>query len=169
MSDKFRDKYRIPSNRLPNWDYSNNGYYFITICTKERKHYFGEIINNKMQLSNIGEIVQKYWLTIPNHFPFVELDESIIMPNHIHGIIVIRENKCRDGACPVSTEHENSIGNIVGSFKSIITKYANCHQIPFYWQPRFYDRIVRNEKEFFRIRQYIKDNLLNWDEDRNNF
>ena len=68
MPDKFRDKYRIPSSRLQNWDYSDNGYYFITICTKERKHYFGEIINLKMQLSKIGEIAKKYWLEIQNHF-----------------------------------------------------------------------------------------------------
>src|SRR3989338_6303074 len=109
MSDKFRDKYRIPSSRLPNWDYSSNGYYFITICTKGRKQYFGEIINNVMCLSIIGEIAKKYWLEIPKHFPFVELDEFVVMPNHVHGIIVIRENRRRDGACPVSTQYGNSL------------------------------------------------------------
>jgi len=90
MSDKFRDKFRIPSTRLPNWDYSGNGYYFVTICTKDKEEYFGEIINNKINLTEIGLITNKYWLEIPNHFPFAELDEFIIMPNHVHGILIIR-------------------------------------------------------------------------------
>src|SRR3989339_126401 len=71
MSDKFKNKYRVPTTRLQNWDYSSNGYYFVTICTKDRKHYFGEITNNEMRLSEIGKIAQKYWLEIPNHFLFV--------------------------------------------------------------------------------------------------
>lgn len=94
MSEKFRDKYRIPSTRLQNWDYSENGYYFITICTKERRYYFGEIINNKIQLSEIGKIIQHYWLEIPKHFLFVKLDEFAIMPNHVHGILIIKNNNC---------------------------------------------------------------------------
>ena|SRR3989338_11249787 len=92
MSDKFRNKYRIPSTRLLNWDYSDNGYYFITICTKDKEEYFGEIINNKINLNKIGFITNKYWLEIPNHFPFVELNEFVVMPNHVHGILIIRNN-----------------------------------------------------------------------------
>jgi len=168
MSDKFRNIYRIPSSRLSNWDYSNNGYYFVTICTKERKHYFGEIANNKMKLSKIGEIAKYHWFEIPKHFSFIELDEFIIMPNHVHGIIIINVNNRRDGACPVSTERKNTLGNIVGSFKSVVTKYANNQNIPFSWQTRFYDQIIRNEKSFYYIRQYIRDNPMNWETDRNN-
>jgi|SRR3989339_1685207 len=92
MSNKFRDKYRISSSRLQNWDYSDNGYYFITICTKEHKHYFGEIVGIEIRLSKIGKIVQQYWLKIPNHFPFVELDEFVVMPNHVHGIVIIKND-----------------------------------------------------------------------------
>ncbi len=84
MSDKFRNRYRIPSTRLPNWDYSDNGYYFITICTKDKEDFFGEIVNNKIILSEIGVITQKCWLEISNHFPFVELDEFMIMQNNLH-------------------------------------------------------------------------------------
>ena len=90
MSDKFRNKYRIPTTRLQNWDYSSNGYYFVTVCTKDKKEFFGEIANNEMCFSEIGKIVQKYWLEIPNHFPFVMLDEYKIMPNHVHGIVIIK-------------------------------------------------------------------------------
>lgn len=89
MPEKFRNKYRTDTIRLKNYDYSSNGYYFITICTKNRVHYFGKIIDQKMELSEIGKIAHKCWLEIPNHFPFVVLDESIIMPDHIHGIVVI--------------------------------------------------------------------------------
>ena len=92
MSEKFLQKYRIPSSRLQNYDYSQNGYYFITICTKDREHYFGQITDGKIQPSEIGKMAQKFWLEIPNHFPFVILDEFIVMPNHVHGILVIEKN-----------------------------------------------------------------------------
>ncbi len=187
MSDKFRDKYRIPSTRLPNWDYSDNGYYFVTICTKDKEEFFGGIVNNKIQLSEIGKIVEKYWLEIPNHFTFVELDEFIIMPNHMHGIVIIKnENHVVPNVetrhCLVSTTDANkktnrfqnqgkhTISSIIGSYKSICTKIINKIQNNefFAWQSRFYDHIIRNEKEFYRIRQYIKDNPMNWNGDRNN-
>ena len=87
--EKFRDKYRIPSSRLQNWDYSWNAPYFVTICTAKRECYFGDIVNREMHLSDIGKIAQKFWLEIPNHFPFVILDAFVVMPNHVHGIIII--------------------------------------------------------------------------------
>ena len=99
MSEKFQNKYRIPSARLLNWDYGWNAAYYVTICTHNRECYFGEIVkpNNCkssqiMQLSEIGNIAKKYWLEIPAHFPFVELDAFVIMPNHIHGIIIINKS-----------------------------------------------------------------------------
>ncbi len=85
--DLYRNKYRIDSTRLKGWDYSSPGYYFITICTKDRECFFGEIIKEKMYLSEIGEIAHRYWAEIPNHFNNVVLDEFVIMPNHVHGII----------------------------------------------------------------------------------
>ncbi len=88
-AEKFRGKYRIESNRLKNYDYSQNGAYFITIVTKNRNHFFGNITDKKMALSETGEIVQKYWDEIPQHFSFIHLDEMVVMPNHIHGILWI--------------------------------------------------------------------------------
>ena len=85
----YKNKYRVESARLRSWDYSNVGYYFITICTKNNTDYFGAIDNNKMQNSKMGDIIEKYWHDIPNHFENIDLDEFIIMPNHIHGIIII--------------------------------------------------------------------------------
>ncbi len=89
MSDKFQNKYRIPSARLQNWDYSSNGAYFITICTNNREHYFGEIRQEKMVLSNCGVIADLMWYEIKNHAKNIELGEFIVMPNHIHGILIM--------------------------------------------------------------------------------
>lgn len=184
MADKFKNKYRVPSIRLPNWDYAHNGYYFITICTKERKYYFGEIVDDKINLSEIGKIVQKYWFEIPKHFPFVELDEFIVMPNHIHGILIVNNvvPYVEKRQCLFSTINENikinrfqnqgkhTVSSIVGSYKSICTKMINKIQsnITFAWQPGFYDNIIRTEKSLYFIRQYIRDNPKNWEKDRNN-
>lgn len=89
MQNKFQNKYRIPSARLQTWDYANNGAYFITICTQNREHFFGNIKNGIMQLSEIGKLAAQFWHEIPNHFPMVELGNFVVMPNHIHGILII--------------------------------------------------------------------------------
>ena len=111
MSDKFKNRYRIPSARLSSWDYSSNGAYFITICTKDRKHYFGEIMDAKMRLSEIGLFADTCWTNIPNHFPHFHLDEFIIMPNHIHGIVMIEKPYIDNNSLPraVETGHALSL------------------------------------------------------------
>ncbi|MDO8741754.1 MAG: hypothetical protein Q7J11_01250, partial [Candidatus Roizmanbacteria bacterium] len=145
MSDKFKNKYRIPSSRLSNWDYSSNGYYFITICTKERKHYFGKIINNKINLTEIGRITKKYWREIPKHFPFIELDEFAIMPNHVHGIIIIRNviphvetQNFASLQQAESIKPQNKFGpqsknlaSIIRGYKIGVKKYATINKINF--------------------------------------
>ena len=89
MPDKFQNKYRISSARLQHWDYGSDALYFVTICTQNREHYFGEIADGKMQLSETGKMANRFWFEIPNHFPFVQLGEFVVMPNHVHGIIII--------------------------------------------------------------------------------
>ena len=93
MCALFMNKYRIGSKRLKGFDYSSPGKYFITICIKNKITYFGKIENEEMILSELGEIAEKFWLEIPDHFPSIELDEFIIMPDHMHGIIIIRQSK----------------------------------------------------------------------------
>ena len=88
---KYQNKYRIPSVRLAGWDYANNAAYFITICTKNRIHFFGCIKNHKMVLSEMGKTAEAYWYEILNQFPFVKLELFVVMPNQIHGIIVINK------------------------------------------------------------------------------
>lgn len=96
MSEKFNDRYRIPSARLQKWDYGWNATYFITICTSGHDNYFGKISEGIIDLTEIGKMAQKYWLEIPYHFPFVKLDEFVVMPNHIHGIISIAKSNAKD-------------------------------------------------------------------------
>ena len=182
MRDKFRDKYRISSARLINWDYSSNGFYFLTICTKNRENLFGEIINNKMRLSEVGLIVRKYWLEIPRHFPFVKLDEFMVMPNHVHGIIIIMNvetpksklvetPKSKLVETPKSKLVETpklGVSTIINQFKRICTIEIRKRYNRFAWQSRFYDHIIRDEKSLNNIREYIRNNPKNWHKDRNN-
>jgi putative transposase len=119
MADKYQNKYRIPSARLKNWDYRNNGAYFITICTKNRTHFFGEINNGKMQLSEIGELAHKFWAEIPQHFPFVKLDAYVVMPNHTHGILIIDKNDAE------IRNDENNLADIPDSDDTVQTLQCN--------------------------------------------
>ncbi len=108
--DKFRNKYRISSSRIQNWDYGWNAAYFVTICTANRELFFGNIMDDKMNLSEIGEIADKYWLEIPEHFPFVKLDVREVMPNHVHGIVII--DKPDDGRNDIKNNGRNVGRNV---------------------------------------------------------
>ncbi len=92
----FKNKYRVESTRLPNRDYSQNGWYFVTICTYERQWLFGDVVNSQVHLSEIGEIAAKFWAEIPQHSQNTYIDAYVIMHNHVHGIIVIDNPECRD-------------------------------------------------------------------------
>jgi REP element-mobilizing transposase RayT len=176
----YKNRYRIKSTRLSVWDYSSNGYYFVTICTKNRESYFGEIIETQnlasLQMTKIGKIAENYWLEIPNHFPFVVLDKFVIMPNHIHGILAIDhpdvETQHVETQNLASLRKQNTFGpqsknlaSIIRGFKIGIKKYASMNNIAFAWQSRFYEHIIRTDKDLNRIRQYIIDNPGNWKTD----
>ena len=107
--EKYQNKYRTTSTRLQNWDYQWRGAYFITICTHNRAHYFGEINNDKMQLFNIGIIADVLWYEIKNHAHNVELGEFIVMPNHIHGILILNNDDVKHGNGNVETRHALSL------------------------------------------------------------
>ena len=181
MSDKFRNKYRIPTARLQAWDYGANGLYFVTICTQNRECFFGDIIvetpnvgvSTIMQLSEIGVIAQKYWVEIPRHFPFVRLDAFVVMPNHVHGIIIIDKpddnNDGRTVDTPdsgVSTVPERNkitaaasqkwkpqtLGVMINQYKRMVTIHARKINKSFAWQSRYYDHIIRNKISYQRIK-----------------
>lgn len=166
---RFSDK----SMRLQGYDYCRNGKYFITICTKNKIPYFGNIDDGKINLSEPGKIIDKFWNEIPNHFPFVILDEYIIMPDHIHGILIIQHSENNDAgtpklSVPASANRgnqywkPNSIGSIINQFKRICTITIKTNGYEFAWQPRYHDRIIQTETQLNIIRRYIIMNPLKW-------
>jgi len=170
--DKFKSQFKIESIRLKGWDYTNPWWYYVTINTKNHLSFFGEIDNNIMMLNESGKIADEFWKEIPNHFKNAALDYYVVMPNHIHGIVIIES---RDVACNVSTKpnHDSAYGEISprkGSLSAIVRSYKSAvsHQmhkigrLNFLWQPGYYERIIRNEKELFNIRTYIEQNPLRW-------
>lgn len=156
-------------NRLKNFDYSLSGYYFVNICVNKRKCVFGEIKNGIMILNQYGKIIKKHYLDLTNHYSNCLLDEFIIMPNHIHGIIVIRytNQSVGNGFKPFPTNY--SLSEIIRGFKTFSSRSIHESGLNlFRWQKSFYDHIIRNEYSLNKIRQYIRDNPQNWNNDRNN-
>ena len=179
--DKFKDKYRIPSNRLQGRDYGATGYYFVTVCTKDHKHYFGQITDDypsatsavetdnypSLRKTKIGEMAEKFWTEIPHHFPFVILDRFVIMPNHIHGILLFSKDLASWQPNAFGRQSQN-LGSVIRGFKSSIKHYANENNMDFAWQERFYDRIIRDDDELDKVRNYILNNPQNWMNDELN-
>jgi len=175
------------SIRLPDYDYSQPGAYFITIVAHQRECLFGEIMNGEMQLSAMGQIAEEHWCAIPEHFPQVELGAHVMMPNHVHGIVLIHANENGMAANPppsVGATHQvgathwvapttgpkrGSIGAIVGAYKMSVTRRIQCEQnTTGIWQRNYYEHIIRNDKEYNRITLYIEANIDNWVLDEEN-
>jgi REP element-mobilizing transposase RayT len=169
----FRDKYRIESARKPGWDYSWLGWYFVTICTENKRCVFGKVSDDVVHLSPLGAYVASCWREIPGHYSKVEIDEFIVMPNHMHGIVVITgdnpvpELRRRGKVAPAKTLAEvrpksGSLSNVVGSFKSAVSYWCGTQHPGFGWQARFHDRIIRGDKALQAMREYIRNNPANW-------
>ena len=176
MSDnKFKGTYRIPSARAQWHDYEG-GEYFVTICTQNREHFFGEIVNGEMRLSEVGKMAEKCIQEVHNHFSNADVPLYVVMPNHVHIIIIIdRPNvetqnvvslQCdvRQGFGPQS----QNLSSIVRGIKIGTSVYAHRNNLPFAWQARFHDRIIRNQEEMNRIAEYIENNVAQWEFDRMN-
>jgi len=168
---KFKGKFRIPSNRLKGWDYGMPGFYFVTICTQNKEPWFGEIRGDQMILSPAGEIVTGELEKTPHIRPDIRLEAWVVMPNHIHAIIVVDEipgvETPRRG---VSTNKKNwrpgTLGAIINQYKSICTRRIRAKGwIDFTWQARFYDHIIRDKKSLENIHNYIIENPARWAED----
>lgn len=149
------------SIRLVGFDYSQEGSYFITICTHNRKSLFGEIFKEQMVMNRVGDIVYQEWLKIPNRFQGIQLGLFVVMPNHIHGIISILKS------IPGQT-----IGNIIGAFKSLsANEYIrlmkmNVKPVEKLWQRNYYEHIIRDDEDYSRIVEYIDHNPENWENDQ---
>ncbi|MCX6746251.1 MAG: transposase [Candidatus Parcubacteria bacterium] len=180
MSELFHNKFRIASTRLQDWDYGWPGLYYVTICTENRVCCLAEIKDELVYLTEIGKIVFECWLEITKHFDNTILDDWIIMPNHLHGIIGIKENdfgsgNCRDARSRVSTVNKfgplqpKSLPVIIHAFKSSVKRYCNKNDLAgFFWQPRYYEHIIKDEDDYARIKEYIAYNPIRWEFDRNN-
>ncbi|MBQ7533960.1 MAG: hypothetical protein IJT45_09780 [Bacteroidales bacterium] len=171
---KFQNKYRIPSARA-NWHDYNGGTYFITICTKNREHFFGEIDNGEMVLSEIGKYVDICIKNIETLHENVYVPIYQIMPDHIH-LIIIMDNPVETPHCDVSTNGTKNVqmqniankcgklSHIISRFKFVVTRFARATQPYFAWQTRYYDRIIRNQYEMNCVAGYIEHNVAKWNE-----
>ncbi len=170
--EKFKNKYRIESVRASWWDYSRDGVYFITICTAARAHYFGAVKEGKMQLSRIGVIADILWHELKNHFPSLHLGAFVVMPNHLHGVLHIEPDIEADDlpaeALTMSSisPKAQSLPTAIRSYKSAVSRHARRLGYEFAWQSRYYDIIIRNQKSYDNITNYIDNNPLNWEKDK---
>jgi len=169
---KFAGKYRIPSARLVEYDYGSNGLYFITICTKDRATFLGQIDPDTalFQPSSIGQVAMDCWAAIPTFSPFVELDAFQLMPNHLHGVLRINKPGGSQIICQPNRfgSQSQNLASIIRGYKSAVTKHATMNQLAFGWQPSFYERVVRNQDELIRIQRYIENNPAQWANDKHN-
>jgi REP element-mobilizing transposase RayT len=171
---------------LKGHDYSSGGRYFITICTNGKVHWFGNISDHKLILSESGQIAEKMWYELPDHFPYISLDEFVVMPDHVHGIIIIGSKSDDYDNHDVETLHATSLpkqqstvhvnpkndfmasispkpgslGTIIRSYKSVVSKNVRMIIHDFSWQPRYYDHLIRSDSELKRIRKYIIENPI---------
>ena len=173
--------YQRRSIRLRGYDYSRQGAYFVTVCTEGRRRLFGTVVNGRMALNDAGRAAAACWRDIPNHFPHAAVDEWVVMPDHVHGIIVITRDGYPVGAnnhspvWPPTNNHSQerakdfsplpcgtsrTVGSIVRGFKIGVTKWLRGDSP---WQRNYYEIIVRNETALANIRAYIRDNPANWD------
>lgn len=182
------DKFNRRSIRLQSYDYSQEGLYFITICCQDRIHRFGEVINGEMVLNQYGKIAEKEWLNTEKIRPNVQLCEYVIMPNHMHGIIIICTGELNSPTLNTSTRTgeshsptiqqkgefnsplrgtSNTVGAIVRGYKSAVTKWmrqnSDVHAL---WQRNYYEHIIRDEKSYQNISLYIQNNPFNWQNDK---
>ena len=162
------------SIRLKEYDYSRSGAYFVTICAHKRKYLFGNIVNDEMALSEYGKIVENVWYNLTGHYQNIKLDKFIVMPNHIHGIIILMDmDDVGAGFKPAPTDLTKyyPLSEIVRAFKTFSARHVNelriTPGIPV-WQRNYHEHIVRNENELNRIREYIMNNPLRWQFDREN-
>lgn len=175
----YQDKYRIESTRLRGWDYGTRGWYFVTICAFNRLNIFGEIIEDDVHLGTIGQIAESDLQTLAGHYSNVAIDAHVVMPNHVHAIVMIdgdhdfspnpKPNLHSPQSAFVSPA-SGSLSAIVRSYKAGVT--LKCRELGInqqVWQARFHDHLLRGDKVINAVREYIRNNPENWKEDKENY
>jgi REP element-mobilizing transposase RayT len=169
---------RAGSLRLCEYDYSHSGAYFITICARKRELLFGDVVRGQIEINQLGQIVQKVWLSLPQFYGGIELDEFIIMPNHVHDIVMISSeirtihaSSVQRKALSIVDRRRMLLCKIIGRFKMVSAKNINLFRKTSglaVWQRSYYEHIVRDEVSLNRIRRYIADNPSQWEFDEEN-
>jgi putative transposase len=169
------EKHHRRSLRIRGYDYSQGGVYFVTICTRDREYLFGEVVDGEMQLNNVGQMARGVWEELPERFSSVRLDAFIVMPNHVHGIIVVGAQFIAPQVVPLDRFRKGAInraptlGEIVRTYKTVSTREIRRIVNPgFAWQRNYYEHVVREEESLNRIRQYVADNPARWAFDSEN-
>jgi putative transposase len=175
-------KHHRRSIRLCGYDYAQTGLYYVTLCTQDRQHLFGAVVNGEMQPGPAGLIAGECWEWLAARYDHVALDQWVVMPNHLHGIIALTdqmgthvtgESACRGGSqtAPTGDAKRKPLGRLIGAFKTVSTKRINelrgTPGAPV-WQRDFFEHIIRDDNALNRIRQYIQDNPANWAFDTDN-
>ncbi len=171
--------------RLKNYNYSRPGYYFVTICTEGMVNYFGRIVGGKMYLNKFGKITERNWIDIPNHFSNISIDQFVVVPDHVYGIIIVvsaymwtlqsdNDDQCNHAYMRTLYNCDRTkmaVPKIMQLYKSSVTKEINRIQNEFHfqWQKSYYDHVIRNKQSLNQIRRYIKNNPLKWEEGKNNW
>lgn len=189
---------KYSKNLRANWHDYDGGMYFVTFNTKDKEHYLGEIADNKMKLSEIGQYANNQLENVSAHYQYAEIPLWVVMPNHIHAIVIIKQeldnvkscnvvarNDSTDDSTTNPTNHlqnnpidkneymsslspkKNTLSVVIRGIKSSITKFANEHSLAFAWQTKYYDRIIRDFDEMNRITEYIENNVVKWDYEKN--
>ena len=180
QTDHWRNRRSI---RLQEYDYSQPGVYYTTVCTRDRECLFGNVLDGQMPLNEAGQIIQSVWNGLPQFYEGIELDVFIIMPNHVHGVIVLRAvvgaihesplQSIRESSAPIpiTDRRQMLLSKVIGRFKMVSAKRINGlrqSRGSALWQRNYYEHIVRGDESLKRIRQYIIDNPAQWESDREN-
>jgi REP element-mobilizing transposase RayT len=183
MKCHFEKQHSRKSIRLKDYDYSQEGAYFVTICAYGKKCILGDVIDWRVELSPIGQIVCAFWFEIPKHFEVVQLDEFVVMPNHVHGIVMITGKrtsvKCTGVKSNAPTRgndyyshispRKDTLSVIVRTYKSAVSRWCRQNGYKdFRWQRNYYEHVIRNEDDLVKIREYIANNAVKWDLDNEN-
>lgn len=161
------------SLRLGGYDYAHAGAYFVTVCTEGKVCLFGEIVRDEMEWSHMGRIVHETWVALPEHYVDVRLDAFVVMPNHVHGVIVLTESSVGAGLRPARVPNtvRQPLSEVVRAFKGFSARRINeLRGTPGkpVWQRGYYEHVIRDEDEWRRVREYIANNARRWEMDREN-
>lgn len=165
--DASANRRRI-SLRLRDYNYSQPGAYFITLCIQDRKCLLGNIVGNAMHLNESGHVISEAWQWLPQQYPYVSLDSFVVMPNHVHGVLVIGNPEGGSRTAPTKVK---PLGGLIAAFKTISAKSVNAQRgMPGaeLWQRNYYEHVIRNETDLQRIREYIQNNPAQWALDEEN-